>query len=456
MEQKNLKNKDSENDYVKFAHLHCHSDYSLYDGFQKIAIYKDKEIVGGMVKRASDLKMKAIALTDHGKVGGFIKFYKACKALKIKPIFGIEAYLCENLEDRKSKRYHLTVLAKNEIGYRNILKLSSVSHNYIVKVFNNEIPRIDWQILKQYSEGLIILSGCIASQFSQLIVERDDLDGAKNLAKKCKDIWGEDYYIEVMWTKHEPQKKQIKHALQIAKELDIKPVCTNDCHYSFRSDAKFQRTKISISRNSPLRNDDDFQEEYYIKSYDEMSNIFSGNLINCVHNTMEIVDKSNVELKLNIQQLPHYDIPKDDDSFNKFKQNIWNDNLSEVYLRYLSEEGLKKKGLYNSPGYLERLNKELETIKFTGFTTYFLVVWEYCRWARENDIRVGAGRGSGAGSLVLYVLEVTNIDPIKHDLLMDRFLYAEAEYKTKIDDFFSHVKKEENIHGEECNCPICR
>lgn len=448
-------------EYAKFVHLHCHSDYSLYDGFQKIAIWDKqtgKKLIGGLVKRAADLNMKAIALTDHGKVGGFIKFYKACKVAGIKPIFGCENYICNNLENKKDERFHLTVLAKNYEGYKNLLKISTISHKYMVKVWNNEIPRIDWNILKQHFSGLVVLSGCIASEFSKKIVVDQDLIGAEEIAKKYKDVFGNDYYIEVMWTGHKPQLEQIKHATQIAAKLGIKVVMTNDAHFSVRDEAKYQRAKISISRNAPLPIDESFSDEYYIKSYDEMSQIIStskGKRFDFLYNTMEIEEKCDVQLKLGQAQLPHFEIPKDNEKFNNFKKTIWGMSEEEAYLNFLAIEGLKWRGKWDDSVYRERLFKELETIKFTGFIRYFLVTEEFVRWAREvGKIMTGVGRGSAIGSLATYCLGITNVDPVKYNLSMDRFLYAEANYRVAVEDFFNHVKREEKIQGDTCSCGV--
>lgn len=429
----------------KFVHLHCHSDYSLYDGFQKI---------GSMVSRAAELGMKGIAITDHGKVGSFIKFYKAAKKEGIKPIFGIEAYICHDISKNNNPRYHLTLLAKNNTGYMNLLKLASKSHNHIARIFGNEIPRITPEMLREHSEGLIVLSGCIASEFSTLIVEKEKYDEAEFLAKEYKSIWGDDFYIEVMWAKYKPQLVQMKHAEQIAKKLDIKIVATNDAHYTYREDAKHQASKISLSRGKPYYPDGE-SSEYYIKSYDEMKKIFNGNRLEYLHNTMEVLDHCNVNIELGKAQLPHFEVPKDNEDFNKWKLKIWRKSEEEAYLQYLSEIGLRNLNLWESPGYKERLYKELETIRFTGFTRYFLIVWEYCYWSRQQNIRIGKGRGSGAGSLVLYCLGVTGVDPIKRELSMDRFLYAEAEYRATAEEFFSMEEKEKNMHGEDCVCSSC-
>ena len=414
-----------------FVHLHVHSDYSLYDGFQKV----DK-----IVETVSNLGMKAVALTDHGKVAGLIAFYNACKAKGIKPILGLEAYVCDDLNDKKSKRNHLILLAKNNIGYKNLLKISTESHKYIVKIFNQEIPRVDFDILKENSEGLIVLSGCIAGKYSRLLLD-DKLEEAKELIRKYKDVWGDDYYLEVMWTKYQPQLKQIKYTIGIAEELGVKVVATNDAHYSVKEDAKYQMAKIAISRSSPYY-DENEPSEYYLKSYEEMAKIFKGDKLQYLHNTLEVADKCNVNIVFGEAKLPYFDVPKDNEEFNKLKEKSYGKNEEQVYLQYLAEKGLEEIGFKDNEEYRDRLNKELETIRFTGFDRYFLIVSEYTKWARENKIRVGVGRGSGVGSLVLFCLGVIGIDPIKYGLSMDRFLYAEADYRVSKTDFFDAVVEE--------------
>lgn len=376
----------------KFVHLHCHSDYSLYDGFQKIA---------SIVDRASELGMKGIAITDHGKVGSYIKFYKACKKKNIKPIFGIEAYLCHNLDNGvREPRYHITLLAKNIEGYRNILRLATESHRHIVKIWGNEIPRISFEMLKKHGAGLVVLSGCIASEFSTMIVEKKSVEAAKHLAKQYKDIWGDDYYIEVMWTKFAPQLEQMKNAEIIAKELDIKIVATNDAHFSYREDAKYQTYKIALSRKKPYFPEGNISE-YYIKSYQEMSDIFKGKRLEYLHNTMEVLDKCNVDLVLGKAQLPNFEVPKNNLEFNEWRKKLWGKNDEQAYLQFLSEKGLKALGLWDDTIYRERLYKELETISFTGFTRYFLIVWDYVYWARQQDILVSKGRGCFCGDNII-------------------------------------------------------
>lgn len=425
---------------VQFAHLHVHSHFSLYDGLSKI---------DQMVSRAKELGFPGIALTDHGKLCGLIKFYRSCIKHKIKPICGCEFYLVENLNDSKSKRHHLTVLSKNYKGYENLLKLSTFSHQHM----SYGRPRIDFKTLSEHSEGLIVLSGCIVGQYASKIVQ-GEIDVAEKIASDYKEVFGDDYYLEVMWTGYKPQLEVIKGTIGIAKNLDIKIVSTNDVHYVYKEDAETQPIKISIYQNKPYI-DSENTCQYYMKSYDEMSKIFKNEKLCYLHNTAEIADKVNVNLKYDTIRLPNYDIPKDDNEFINFKSKLWGKTEQQAYLMYLSEKGLKNRGLWEKPEYRERLEKELETIRFAGFDNYLLIVKDFCDWARtygsrpdsdELGIAIGSGRGSIGGCLTAYCLEIINgIDPIEHELSMDRFLYAKADYRARIDDFFNLEKLESKL-----------
>lgn len=417
---------------VDFVHLHNHSHFSLYDGMQRMEV---------MALRAKQLGFKGIALTDHGKVGGFPSFKKACDAAGIKPIYGCEFYIVDDIKDKKSKIYHQTILAKNVEGYENINQLSSLSHKQIIKKFVNEFPCLTLEDLEEHKEGLIVTSGCTSSKMSQLIIN-DQIEEAYELAKRSKSIWGEDYYLEVMWTGYEPQLKVLKALVEMGEKLNIKVIATNDVHYTYREEADLQRVKISISRNAPLPPDYNQDGSYYMKSYDEMARIFKGKGEQYLKNTMEIYEKvDNITPKQ--ARLPHFHIPKDNKEFNEYKKTLWGRSEEEAYLRFQAWNGLKRLGLDKDPAHVERLAEELETIRFTKFDTYFLMVWDYCDAARIRDIKIGAGRGSGVGSLALYCLGVIGLDPMDYDLTMDRFLYAKADYRAKPDAFFEEITEED-------------
>ena len=435
---------------VPFVHLHNHTDYSTYDGFMSPL---------ELSRRAKELDMPAVAISDHGKIGGFLKFFKACKGEKrpedpkklkkfnpkweksIKPILGVELYMSLDLSIKKTERFHILLLAKNNIGLRNIYKLCSIGHQHTAYNF----PRIDFEILKRHKEGLIVSTACIGGEFSQLVKD-GDIDGAYEFAKKYHDVWGDDFYLEVMFTDKpdselgKDQIEVIKVIRECSKKLGIKVIATNDAHYVKEENAEFQRIKKTISSRRPLEHED--SHEYYLKSYDEMAKIFSRVGKDWLQNTVDIADKCNVEIEFGNLDLPEFKIPENDE-FNEYKKPLLGKTEEQSYLRYLSFKGLKEKGLDEKQNYIERLDSELETIMFTGFDRYFLIVEEYCAWTRNKGVRIGLGRGSGCGSLVLYCLKVTGIDPIKYNLSMDRFLYCESEYHFGPAEIYSDGKNRE-------------
>lgn len=492
---------------TNFVHLHCHSDYSTFDGFQTVY---------DIAKRASDIGMEAIALTDHGKVGGLIKFYKECRRecfevkntkekdvkieslnlivpskkkvdlfsgtkksvkelssnqeiktltssgvlevteckYKVKPILGVEMYFSNDLSKKKDDRYHLIILAKNVVGYKNIIKLSSEAHRNMAYGY----PRIDWDILCKYKDGLVIMTACLGGEIPNKIL-LGDIEGAKDIAKKYKSVFGEDFYLEAMYNGKdganlkESQQKVLKEIVVIGKELDIKVVATNDAHYITRDMAKYQQVKKAISMKKPLEYAD--SDQYYIKTAEEMEKLYTfpamEKLIgDCgkelLENSVEIANKCNVEIEFGYAKLPEFKIPEDDERYNVFKERLFGLTEEQKYLKYLAFCGLEKRGLDKDQKYIDRLNVELETIRFTGFDRYFLIVKEFIDYARSQNIGVGSGRGSGYGSLVLFCLWVTDgLDPVEYKLTMDRFLYAEAEYRMSAEDVFSDSTKTELI-----------
>jgi DNA polymerase III subunit alpha len=311
-----------------FVHLHCHSDYSLYDGFQKPE---------SLVDRVSELKMPAVALTDHGKLGGLIKLYKRCNEKKIKPLLGCEIYYVDNVLNKSEKRYHQTIIAKNNNGYKNLLRLNTESHKNLYRNF----PLTDWKMLSSTGSDLIVTSGCTSSKMSEHCINGDE-KGAEALARKSKEIWGDDYYFEVMMTGYEPQKKVVEVLSSLSKKLDIKIVATSDCHYTYKKDAPYQKIKISISRGGPLPPDYNQSDEYYVKSYEEMLSVFPDNP-EWIHNTVEVAEKCNVTLNLGGAKLPDFLVPTDDLEFNDFRKMLWNRSKQEEYLIYLAEKGFKEK-----------------------------------------------------------------------------------------------------------------
>ena len=424
---------------INFVHLHCHSIYSTFDGFMSpkemakethknflIENIKEdsfgintKEIIDLYVEKyylskkelAKEIYLKfgikdssllkkcvneltkefkvrpSIAITDHGKVGGFVKFQKACKERNIKPIFGVEMYLSKDLSVKKDKRYHILLLAKNKTGYKNILKICTEGHKFSAYGF----PRINLEILKKYKDGIIVSTACLGGEFAKLILN-DKIEEAYLMAKEYKEIWGDDFYIELMYTGIEDQKIVLKEAIKCADELGIKLIATNDAHYTKKEDCQYQQVKKSISINKPLDSED--SSHYYLKNFDEMRQIFKKDKgLEILNNTVEVANKCNYEIEFGNAKLPDFKIPKDNEEFNEFLKYQHRRTKEQSYLRFLSLQGLRDRGLSDSQEHIDRLNNELETIEFTGFDKYFLIVHEYCEFARNNDVLVGVGRG---------------------------------------------------------------
>ncbi|NPA37960.1 MAG: DNA polymerase III subunit alpha [Chlorobi bacterium] len=399
---------------IQFTHLHVHSQYSILDGAASIS---------GLVKKAKETGMTALALTDHGSMFGIKEFWDTCKKEGIKPILGCETYVARRTlhdKDKKNKLdnsgEHLILLAKNKTGYRNLLKLVSIANTegFYYK------PRIDKNVLEQYHEGLIVSSACLGGEVPQKIM-KGDIEGAKETIRWFKNLFGDDYYLEVMYHPTddprvkddvpENQKKVNKVVLELAKELDVKVIATNDVHFLNEEDADAH--DILICLNTGKDYDDDKRMRYtkqeWLKTPEEMFRLF-GDIPEVLSNTMEIADKVE-EFELNSKPImPDFPLPEGFDNEGD-------------YLRYLTLEGAKKR--YGDPipqEALERINFELDTIIGMGFPGYFLITQDFINWAKNNGVLVGPGRGSAAGSAVAYCTGITNIDPIKHDLLFERFL----------------------------------
>lgn len=405
-----------------FVHLHVHTEYSLLDGASDIKL---------LVKRAKELGQKALAITDHGNMYGVIDFYKACMQENINPILGCEVYVAPgSLYDKESRvrEYsHLVLLAKNEVGYQNLMKLVSIG---FVDGFYYK-PRIDYNILEKYSEGLICLSACLAGDIPQMFLRGDD-KGAYELAARLKGIFNDDFYIELQDHGLIEQKNIAPKLIKLAEELNIKPVVTNDCHYINKEDAKAQDVLLCIQMNKYVAEDGSLSfgtDEFYLKSADEMAQLFP-NYPEMLDNTLEVAEKCCVQLEFGKLHLPAFDVP------GKFSH--------EEYLEKLTREGLKDR-YTDTSSVEERLIYELNTINKMGFTDYFLIVQDYVNFARSHGIMVGPGRGSAAGSIVAYALGITNIDPIKYNLLFERFLNPERVSMPDIDMDFCFERRQEVI-----------
>lgn len=409
-----------------FVHLHVHSEYSLLDGACRTA---------DLVAAAGRYGMPSVALTDHGNMFGAIEFYRKARENNIKPIVGFEAYMSskndrfrkgvkgskgrgakeKGAKEAKEKLYHLTLLAENDKGYKNLLKLTTAG--YLEGFYYK--PRLDKEVLNEHSEGIICLSGCMSSEFNRALLN-DDRVGAEKSVAAYREIFGKDnFFLEVQDNGLKEQKQLLQGALEIGKGLGVPFAATNDVHYMKADDAMVQDVLLCINTQKKLADTDRMRfssSEFYFKTMEEMEKIL-GHIPCAISNTVEIADRCDVEIEFGKVHLPRFEPDADNGVFRKGMSNA-------LYLRKLCEVSIEK--MYKScTGVVkERLDHELEVIGETGFVDYFLIVWDFINFARENRIQA-SGRGSGAGSLVAYSLGITNIDPIENDLLFERFLNSE-------------------------------
>jgi len=412
---------------MRFTHLHVHSHYSLLDGLPKI-----DEIIDWCEK----LGMDSVAITDHGAIYGAIEFYKKAKAKGIKPIIGAELYLAFESRFQKrvkidDKRYHIVLLVKNEIGYKNLVKLITKSH---LEGFYYK-PRIDEELLAQHSEGLICLTACLQGKIPQLILAKR-IDEAEKLALKYQEIFGKDnFYLEIQYHPNLREQKIVNEALiQISKRTKIPLVATNDCHYLKKEDAEIQDILMLINTGADPRDPERLTlkaDDFSMRSPEEMIRDFK-DFPEAIENTQKIVSLCNFEFELGKMSLPKFEVPEG--------------KTPEEYLKELCLKGAKEKyGENTPPEVISRLNYELDVISKTGFTSYFLIVQDFVNWARAQKIIVGPGRGSVGGSLVAYLLSITNIDPLKYGLLFERFLNPERISPPDIDIDFADTRRDEVI-----------
>ncbi|HYF01266.1 MAG TPA: DNA polymerase III subunit alpha, partial [Planctomycetota bacterium] len=402
----------------EFVHLHVHSDYSFLDGACKIH---------DLVKKVQTLGMGACALTDHGNMLGAIEFYDAAKKAGIKPILGIEAYVApgsrrekKEVKGLKEPCYHLTLLAKNEAGYRNLMKLSSASfqEGFYYK------PRMDKELLARHAEGLIALSGCPSSEFGRAC-RADDWTQALRVADDYKQIFGaENYYLEVQSHDFEDELKLQEGATRAARDLGLRIVATNDSHYMAKDDAKAHDCLLALSTGTTVSDPDRLRlpsPEFYIKSPEEMAHAFRHMPGDVLRTSVDIAAMCDLTLTFNQIHLPVFELPPGAAS-------------ADAYMRELCLKGAREK--YGDPvpsHVLQRMDYELSVMSKMGFASYFLIVWDLRRFARENGVRVGPGRGSAAGSLVGYLLGITSIDPLRYDLIFERFLNPSRKEMPDID-----------------------
>ncbi len=412
----------------KFVHLHIHSEYSLLDGANRI---KD------LPKRAKELGMDAIALTDHGVMYGVIDFYKECKKQGVKPIIGCEVYVAARGRTRKDKepgidkRYnHLILLAKNNQGYKNLSKLVSIGfvEGYYYK------PRIDYEVLEKYSEGLVCLSACLAGAVNQALLNGQD-EEAEEIALWHKRVFGKDYYIEIQNNGIEKQVLANQKLVALARKLDIPLVATNDAHYLKREDAHNHEVLLCIQTGKRMKDEDRMKfdtDELYVKSPEEMIEYFSS-FPDAIENTVKIANECNVEFEFGHTILPNYDVPEEFATHYDF-------------LKKQCDDGIKKRyGENPSKEILDRAEYEIGVVKKMGYVDYFLIVWDFIHFAKNNGISVGPGRGSGAGSILAYALEITDIDPIKYGLIFERFLNPERISMPDFDVDFCYERRQEVI-----------
>ena len=418
---------------MAFTHLHVHTEYSLLDGSNKIKEY---------VKRVKELGMDSAAITDHGVMYGVIDFYKACKAEGINPILGCEVYVAPNsrfdkeLTGGEDRYYHLVLLAENNKGYENLMKIVSrgFTEGYYYK------PRVDMELLREYHEGIIALSACLAGEV-QRYIQKGLVDEAKKTALKYQDCFGKGNYFLELQDHGLPEQKLVNTTLlQMSRELDIPMVVTNDVHYTYADDVKPHDILLCLQTGKKLSDEDRMRYEggqYYVKSEEEMKGLFPY-AWEAVENTQRIADRCHVEIEFGVTKLPKFDVPEG--------YNSW------TYLNKLCYDGLKERyGDENAPAgetgqtLKERLDYELNVIQTMGYVDYFLIVWDFINYAKQNGIMVGPGRGSAAGSIVSYCLKITNIDPIRYNLLFERFLNPERVSMPDIDIDFCFERRQEVI-----------
>lgn len=410
----------------EFVHLHVHSEFSLLDGANRI---KDLPV------RARELGMEAIALTDHGVMYGVIDFYKACKKEGIKPIIGCEVYVATRTRFDKepgvdSKYNHLILLVKDNEGYKNLTKLVSAgfTEGFYYK------PRIDKELLEKYHKGLICCSACLAGEVNQAILA-EDMQKAEEVALWFKDLFQEDYYLEIQNNGIPEQVMVNQKLIGLSRKLDIPLVATNDAHYLKKEDAYNHEVLLCIQTGKRMTDEDRMRfdtEELYIKSKEEMSEYFS-NVPDAIENTVKIAEKCNVEFEFGHTILPNYDVPEG------FATHY-------DYLKKLCEDGIKERyGENPSKEILERAEYELSVIHKMGYVDYYLIVWDYIHYAKSVGISVGPGRGSGAGSILAYAIGITDIDPIKYSLIFERFLNPERISMPDFDVDFCYERRQEVI-----------
>ncbi len=413
---------------MNFTHLHVHTEYSLLDGSNKIKEY---------VARVKELGMDSAAITDHGVMYGVIDFYRAAKEAGINPILGCEIYVAPGSRfDREGGKgtsddryYHLVLLAENNQGYANLMKI--VSKGFVEGFYYK--PRVDLEVLREYHEGIIALSACLAGEVQRNLV-RGFYEEAREAALRYEEIFGKGNFFLELQDHGIPEQKMVnQQLLRMSRELDIDLVATNDVHYTYAEDASAHDILLCLQTGKKLADEDRMRYEggqYFVKSPQEMAELFPY-APQALENTWKIAQRCHVEIEFGVTKLPRFDVPP--------QYTAWE------YLNLLCRQGLEQRYHPVTKELEERLNYELDVIKTMGYVDYFLIVWDFIRYAREHDIMVGPGRGSAAGSLVAYTLGITKLDPIKYNLLFERFLNPERVSMPDIDVDFCFERRQEVI-----------
>lgn len=410
---------------MSFTHLHLHTEYSLLDGACRIP---------KLVERIKALDMTSCAITDHGVMYGCIDFYSAMKDAGIKPIIGCEVYVCRDRLDKSAanREYsHLILLCENNTGYQNLMKL--VSEGFLTGYYYR--PRIDYNLIRQHSEGLICLSACLSGDLPKLLLQ-GRYDDAEAYVREMQDIFGEkNFYVEIMDHGIREEKIVMPRLISLAREMNVPLVATNDCHYLEEKDADAQEVLLCIQTGKTLDDTNRMRmdtRQLYVKSEDEMRTLFAA-CPDAVDRTQEIADRCNVEFEFGVTRLPHYPVPEGETALSM--------------LTRLTHEGLRERypDAKETDEPWQRLNYELNVISSMGYVDYFLIVWDFIRYAKSQGIMVGPGRGSGAGSIVAYSLGITMLDPLKYQLLFERFLNPERVTMPDIDVDFCYERRQEVI-----------
>ena len=422
---------------MSFTHLHVHTEYSLLDGSNKIKEY---------VSRVKELGMNSAAITDHGVMYGVIDFYKAARAAGIKPILGCEVYVApgsrfdRELSHGDDRYYHLVLLAENNKGYQNLMKI--VSKGFVEGYYYK--PRVDMEVLETYHEGIIALSACLAGEVQRYLV-RGLYEEAKETAYKYEKCFGKGNFFLELQDHGIPEQKTVNAGLmRMSQETGIELVATNDVHYTYAEDAEPHDILLCLQTGKKLSDENRMRYEggqYFVKSEEEMRALFPY-AAQAIDNTQKIADRCNVEIEFGVTKLPHFDVPEGYDSW--------------TYLNKLCHEGLVRRYPDKHEELLPKLDYELSVIQKMGYVDYFLIVWDFINYARTHGIPVGPGRGSAAGSLVSYTTGITNIDPIRYNLLFERFLNPERVTMPDIDIDFCYERRSEVIdyviekYGKDC------